>query len=166
MVTYLGNPRTCWCYLLHFLKNPSFCSRPKYLKSAEAIFVLFCILAQSVYSTIKPCSSAKQSVWRVILHVEAYSYKYESRAGFLAPAGEIRLSYQQCTGFLAQLCCQFFWTTMLEGAHCQREGDAELTRVWWSIFILGVGGSQRYSFFELISRFTWSLCHEDLQLIS
>lgn len=76
----------------------------------QKAFLLSCILAHSVYSTTK--SSAKQPVQSEILHVEAYSY--ESHTGIVTPAGEIRLSYQQCTEFLVGLLCQSFWTTWLE----------------------------------------------------
>lgn len=75
-------------------------------KCRNIFFFSFCILAQSICSTTE--SSAVRSVWREILYVGAYSGKHKSPTGILAPAGETRLSYQQCTGFLAQLCCQSF----------------------------------------------------------
>lgn len=87
------------------------------------VVFLYCILAHSIYSTTK--SSANQPVQSEILHVEAYSY--ESHTGIVTPAGEIRLSYQQCTEFLAQLLCQSFWTTWLEE-------DAELTTAMKRIY--------------------------------
>lgn len=55
------------------------------------------------------------------------AYSYESHTGILAPAGEIRLSYQQCTEFLTQHLCQSFCTMMLERARRQRAEDADLT---------------------------------------
>lgn len=83
-------------------------------KSAEAALFRFfsCFGTFSIYSTTKVLPS------REILYVEAYAYESQ-HTGILAPAGEIRLSYQQCTEFGAQLLCQSFWTAMLERGGCR-----------------------------------------------